>query len=103
MIKEVEGEEFEALYSQGAVLADFFSETCGPCKMLSFILTDVDKELGDKLMILKTDFDRNKELCDKFDVKAYPTLIFFRDGEEVKRMQGLQQKPAIIRAAEDLL
>ncbi len=103
MLKEVNAEEFDKLYSRGAVLADFFSETCGPCKMLSFILSDVDKELGDRLTILKTDFDRNKELCEKFDVKAYPTLIFFRDGEETKRMQGLQQKPAIVRAAEELL
>ncbi|MCD7950849.1 MAG: thioredoxin domain-containing protein [Erysipelotrichaceae bacterium] len=103
MLKEVESVEFKELYSNGAVLVDFFSTTCGPCKMLSFVLNDVEKTLGDKLSILKVDFDKNKDLTAEYDVKGYPTLIFLKDGEEKKRMQGLQQKPAIIKAAEELL
>ena len=43
--------EFEELFDKGVVLADFFSATCGPCKMLSFVLNDVDKALGDKVTI----------------------------------------------------
>ena len=47
MIKEVNHEEFEQLAKSGLVLADFFSTTCGPCKMLSFVLKDVEKEVGE--------------------------------------------------------
>ena len=71
--------------------------------MLSFVLADVDKTLGDKATILKVNFDENKDLTEKFGVKGYPTLILFKDGEEVKRLTGLQQKPALIKAIEEVL
>ena len=103
MLKEVMAPEFDELYNKGVVLADFFSATCGPCKMLSFVLNDVEKALGDKVTILKVNFDQNKELTEKFEVKGYPTIIIFKDGDEVKRLSGLQQKPALIKALEELL
>ena len=103
MLKEVETLEFNELSAEGVVVADFFSTTCGPCKMLSFVLNDVEKALGDKVKILKVDFDKNKDLTEKYEVKGYPTLIFLKDGVEVKRMTGLQQKPAIIKAIEEQL
>ena len=103
MLKEVESTEFNELVGNGLVLVDFFSSTCGPCKMLAFVLNDVEKALGDKVTILKLDFDKNKELVDQYEVKGYPTLILLKDGQEVKRMQGLQQKPAIIKMIEENL
>lgn len=103
MLKEIAAAEFEELALKGVVLVDFFSTTCGPCKMLSFVLNDVEKVLGDKVTILKVDFDKNKDLTEKYAVKGYPTLIVLEDGVEVKRMQGLQQKPAIIKALEEQL
>ena len=53
MIKELVKEEFTADLSQGSVLVDFYSKTCGPCKMLSFILKDIDKKIGEKQRLLK--------------------------------------------------
>lgn len=103
MLKEVQTAEFNELFDKGVVLADFFSATCGPCKMLSFVLNDVEKTLGDKVTILKVNFDQNKDLTEKLEVKGYPTIILFKDGVEVKRLAGLQQKPALIKALEELL
>lgn len=103
MLKEVQTVEFNELVGEGVVLADFFSTTCGPCKMLSFVLNDVEKALGDKVKILKVDFDKNKDLTEKYAVKGYPTIIILKDGVEVKRMTGLQQKPALIKAIEEQL
>ena len=103
MLKEVETLEFNELCGEGVVLADFFSTTCGPCKMLSFVLNDVEKVLGEKVKILKVDFDKNKELIEKYEVKGYPTIIILKDGVEVKRLTGLQQKPALIKALEEQL
>ena len=100
MIKEVTGEEFEQLHTEGLVLADFFSSTCGPCKMLSFVLNDVEKQLGDQVSILKIDFDKNKEQTEKYQVKGDPTLSVFKNGEELERVSGLQQKPAIVKMVE---
>ena len=101
MIKEVNSAEFKELAGQGLVLADFFSTTCGPCKMLSFVLNDVEKEFGDDLTILKVDFDQNKDLTAEYGVTGYPTLVLLKDGAEVGRLQGLQQKPVIIKLVKD--
>ena len=103
MLKEVMSAEFEGLANEGVVLVDFFSATCGPCKMLSFVLNDVEKTLGDQVKILKVNFDENKDLTAKYEVKGYPTIIILKDGVEVKRLQGLQQKPALIKALQEQL
>lgn len=102
MLKEVTAEEFEELAATGVVLADFFSATCGPCKMLSFVLKDVEKAFDGQVKILKVDFDKNRELTERYGVKGYPTLVFLKDGEEMSRLQGLQQKPAVIKKLEEL-
>lgn len=101
MLKEVNSAEFKELADKGLVLADFFSTTCGPCKMLGFVLKDVEKEFGDDLTILKVDFDQNKELTAEYGVSGYPTLILLKDGTEVKRLQGLQQKPVIVNMVKE--
>ena len=101
MIKEVNNEEFRELAGKGLVLADFCSTTCGPCKMLSFVLRDVEKEIGEGLTILKIDFDKNKDLTAEYGVTGYPTLVLLKDGAEVGRLQGLQQKPVIVKLVKD--
>lgn len=100
MIKEVNTEEFNEIYGTGLTLADFYSKTCGPCKMLAFVLKDVEKVHPD-VNILKIDFDESKDLTAAYEVEGYPTIILFKDGVEVKRMKGLQQKPAIIKMIEE--
>lgn len=101
MLKEVNAAEFKEEMGNGLVLADFFSSTCGPCKMLGFVLKDVEKTFGDDLKILKVNFDENKELTAEYNVSGYPTIILFKDGKELKRMSGLQQKTAIVKMIEE--
>lgn len=99
-MKEIVGvEEFNAIIKEGKVLVDIYSTTCGPCKMLSFVLADLEKEVQD-VTIIKLDFDRNKEVIETYGVASYPTLIFFKDGEEVSRLKGLQQKPVLKKMIE---
>ncbi len=95
MIKEVNTASFKEALPNGLVLADFYSPTCGPCKMLSFVLQDVDKNTD--IQILKVNYDENPVLLEEHNVTGYPTLILFKDGAEVERKSGLQQKPAIIK------
>ena len=90
MLREVTEDEFRQSVNEGLVLADFFSSTC-----------DVEKVCGEKVNIMKVDFDKNKKLVEEYEVSGYPTLILMRDGTELKRMSGLQQKPAIIRMIEE--
>lgn len=95
MIKEITSfEEFNELSKSGKVLVDVYSKTCGPCKMLGFVLADLEKDLPDSV-ILKVDFDQNKGVVEKYDVASYPTILVLEDGEEINRLKGLQQKPAL--------
>lgn len=101
MLREVTEEEFRQSAQEGLVLADFYSTTCGPCKMLAFVLADVDKSCGDKVTILKVDFDKCKDLVEEYGVSGYPTMILMKDGKEIKRLAGLQQKPVIVKLIEE--
>lgn len=103
MLKEMVREEFEQDIAEGSVLLDFYSKTCGPCKMLAFVLQDVEKQFGDDVKIIKIDFEENPDLIEKYNVEGYPTLIMFKDGVELSRKAGLQQKPVIIKMIEETL
>ncbi|MDR0816038.1 MAG: thioredoxin family protein [Desulfovibrio sp.] len=102
MISEISQQEFNGLAHSGPALVEFYSKTCGPCKMLSFVLREIDKTMPD-FPIYQIDFDANQELKERLGVKGFPTMIFFRDGNEVERMEGLKQKPAIVKAIEGLI
>jgi thioredoxin 1 len=102
MIKEISQQEYEAMDRSRPMLVEFYSKTCGPCKMLAFVLKDIDKALPD-FPIYQIDFDENVELKERLGVKGFPTLLFYRNGAEVERMEGLKQKPAIVKSIEALL
>ena len=102
MIQEINTAEFDALDTSGAMLIEFYSKTCGPCKMLAFVLKDIDKMKPD-FRIFTIDFDENKELKERLGVKGFPTMLFMKDGKEVNRLTGLKQKPAIIKEIESLI
>lgn len=102
MIQEINTEEYDALDRSGPMLVEFYSKTCGPCKMLAFVLRDIDKLLPDfKIFII--DFDENNELKERLGVKGFPTILLMKEGVEVSRLTGLKQKPAIIKAIEEIL
>ncbi len=96
MICEITTQDFEALDKKGPMLLEFYSKTCGPCKMLAFVLKDIAKNDPD-LPIYTVDFNENPELKERCQVKGFPTLLFFKDGQEVTRLEGLKQKPAILQ------
>ncbi len=96
MITEVNTQEFDALDKSGGMLVEFYSKTCGPCKMLAFVLKDISKNDPD-FPIYTIDFDENGELKERCGVKGFPTMLFLKDGAEVSRLEGLKQKPAILK------
>lgn len=101
MITEIQSrEEFASLTEAGKVLVEFYSKTCGPCKMLTFVLKDVDKTL-DNPAIVVVDFDEYTDLKEQYDVKGFPTMLMLNEGKEVQRLQGLKQKRAIIEMIEN--
>lgn len=86
-VNEVEG--------QGTVVVDFWAPWCGPCKMLAPILEELSSELGDDVKIAKLNVDENPETASRFGVMSIPTLIFFKDGQPVDKVVGLNSKDSL--------
>jgi thioredoxin 1 len=89
---------FEVLInSDKPVLVDFFATWCGPCQMLSPILKQIKDNLGERIIIIKVDVDKNKDIASKFQVRGVPTMMLFQDGKQLWRQSGVLTKDEIIK------
>ena len=70
------------------IVVDFWAPWCGPCLRLAPILEEVALEMGDRLTVYKLNTDENQQSPANYRVMSIPTLIVFRDGEEVDRIVG---------------
>jgi thioredoxin 1 len=70
------------------VLVDLWAEWCGPCKMMEPVLEEIINEKGDSIQLVKINIDENRETPVKYRVMSIPTLLFFKDGKEVDRVEG---------------
>jgi thioredoxin 1 len=88
--------ESEILKSSTPVLVDFWAEWCAPCKMLDPIVDEIAEEYQGKLRIAKIDADANTDVVTRYGVMGMPTLILFKNGEEVERISGFKTKDKIM-------
>lgn len=98
MSVRVNAESFEeqVINSNIPVLADFYSDSCVPCKRLSPVLAEIEEEYADNLKVAKININFDIELAEKYQVQAAPTLILFKDGKETNRLRGAIKKSEII-------
>jgi thioredoxin 1 len=73
------------------VLVDFYADWCGSCKKVAPILEELAQEATDT-KIVKVNFDENRQLATRYDIKSLPSLLVFKDGEVVDRRTGVADK-----------
>ena len=84
--------EEEVLKSDKVVLIDFWASWCGPCKMMSPVVDELAEELGDAVKVCKLNIDEEQSLALKYNVMSIPTFTAFKDGKEIGRTVGVQDK-----------
>ena len=96
-IHHVTEDTFEpnVLKSDVPVLVDYWAEWCGPCKALAPLLEDLAKDYGGKLKVAKVNVDENQQLARKYNIKAIPTLMLFKDGNVQASKLGMMSKPQL--------
>lgn len=87
----------EITESDKPVLVDFWAVWCGPCQMMAPILHELEAEMPD-VQIGKVNVDEQMDLARQFRVVSIPTLIIFKNGQEVRRMVGVTSKEELKNA-----
>jgi thioredoxin 1 len=93
----------ELLKSGKPLVVDFWAEWCGPCKMIGPIVEDLSHEYEDKVIIGKLDVDENNDVTTRYGIRNIPTILFFKDGQQVDKQVGATQKSVMIQKIEALL
>jgi len=75
--------------SNTPVLVDFYATWCGPCQMMSPILDQVGASLRDRVRVVKIDTDRYPTIASQYQIQALPTLVLFKNGQPVERIEGV--------------
>ncbi len=95
--------QFQSSLKDKVVLVDFGATWCGPCKAMEPIIKDMKKKYEGLATILEINIDDQRSLATDYMVQSIPTLILFKDGQEVKRLVGLQPTAAIEQSLNEAL
>lgn len=94
---------FKTTIGTGVTLVDFYADWCGPCRMIAPIIEELSNEFAGKAKIAKLDIEKAQEVTSEFQVTSIPTIILFKDGNEVKRIVGLRDKETLKGLVADAL
>jgi thioredoxin len=85
------------------VLVDFYATWCGPCQMMSPILQQVSTQLKGRLQVVKIDTDKYPQIGNQYQIHALPTLVLFKNGEPVERIEGVVPAEQLIQRLQELI
>jgi thioredoxin 1 len=93
----------EVVKSGVPVVADFWAEWCGPCKMIAPLLRELATQYKDKIKIAKIDVDAELELAQQFNIVSIPTILVFSQGKVVKQQIGAVPRQALEKMIKEVL
>ena len=97
MAKIATNTSFDELLADGKlVIVDFWATWCGPCRMLSPLLDEVEEEMADKITVVKVNVDDADEIAMRYRIMSIPTLLFFKNGQLVDKSVGAMPKSALV-------
>ena len=85
------------LESEKLVIVDFWATWCGPCRMLSPILDEVEEEMADKVAVVKVNVDDADEIAMRYRIMSIPTLLFFKGRQLVDKTVGAMPKNLLVQ------
>ena len=88
--------ESEVLKADKPVLVDFWAEWCGPCKMLSPVISEIAEEYEGKVKVAKLNIDEEMALAVQYGIASIPTVLLFENGKIVKKSVGFAPKESLI-------
>jgi len=78
------------------VLVDFWAEWCGPCKLIAPLIDEIAREKNGSLTVGKVNIDENQNLSFKFNIRAIPTLLIFKNGQVRDQVTGMTSKKDLL-------
>jgi thioredoxin len=97
MARLINSSEFSALLQEDKLLVvDFYATWCGPCKKLSPTLDEVSEEFAGQVNIVKVDVDESEDLAMDYGIRSVPTVLFFKNGQQVDKFVGALPKSEIV-------
>src|SRR5207248_10139556 len=84
------------------VIVDFWAEWCGPCKMIAPLLDEIAREKSDSVKVATVNVDENQSVSLKYNIRAIPALLFFKNGQLRDHVTGVTSKKDLLHLVDAL-
>jgi thioredoxin 1 len=95
--------EAEVVKSAIPVVADFWAEWCGPCRMIAPVLKELARDYKDRLKVAKINVDEEPDLAQRYGIQSIPTILFFKGGQMVRQQIGAVPRPVLDKIVKELV